>query len=72
MTGLLGRDIRSADGTVKTATTTIELADIILDDAKVAFVPGEAFGLPGYGRFSFALGDDDLVEGIKRIADLVS
>jgi aspartate aminotransferase len=71
MTGLLGKEIRSADGTVQTASTTIELADIILDEAKVAFVPGEAFGLPGYGRFSFALGDDDLVEGIKRIADLV-
>jgi aspartate aminotransferase len=71
MTGLLGKDIRSADGTVKIANTTIELADIILEDAKVAFVPGEAFGLPGYGRFSFALGDDDLAEGIKRIADLV-
>jgi aspartate/methionine/tyrosine aminotransferase len=71
MTGLLGRDIRSSDGTVKTATTTIELADIILEDARVAFVPGEAFGLPGYGRFSFALGDDDLVEGLRRIADLV-
>ncbi len=72
MTGLLGKDIRSADGTVKVANTTIELADIILEDAKVAFVPGEAFGLPGYGRFSFALGDADLAEGIKRIADLVS
>lgn len=66
MSGLLGRDI---GGT--TATTTIELADLILEQAKVAFVPGEAFGLPGYGRFSFALGDDDLVEGIRRIADLV-
>jgi aspartate aminotransferase len=66
MTGLLGKEIAG-----QTATTTIELADIILDEAKVAFVPGEAFGLPGYGRFSFALGDDDLVEGIKRIADLV-
>ena len=71
MTGLLGKEIRSPGGTAKTATTTIELADIILEDAKVAFVPGEAFGLPGYGRFSFALGDDDLVEGIKRIAELV-
>ncbi len=67
MTGLLGKEIGG-----KTATTTIELADIILEDAKVAFVPGEAFGLAGYGRFSFALGDDDLIEGIKRIADLVS
>ena len=71
MTGLLGKEIRSADGTVKIANTTIELADIILEDAKVAFVPGEAFGLPGYGRFSFALGDEDLAEGIQRIADLV-
>ena len=66
MTGLLGKEIAG-----QTASMTIELADIILDEAKVAFVPGEAFGLPGYGRFSFALGDDDLVEGIKRIADLV-
>ena len=71
MTGLLGKEIRSGDGTVKIANTTIELADIILEDAKVAFVPGEAFGLPGYGRFSFALGDEDLAEGIQRIADLV-
>ena len=40
--------------------------------SKVAFVPGEAFGAPGYARFSFALGDDDLVEGISRIAKLVA
>ncbi len=71
LTGLLGREIRCGGGT-KTATTTIELADLILEEAKVAFVPGEAFGLPGYGRFSFALGDDDLSEGIRRIADLVA
>ena len=43
-----------------------------LDQAKVAFVPGEAFGLAGYGRFSFALGDDNLVEGIERFAALVN
>lgn len=66
MTGLLGREI---GGVV--ATTTVELADLVLEQAKVAFVPGEAFGLPGYGRFSFALGDDDLIEGIRRLADLV-
>ena len=52
-------------------TRTLELADLVLDQAKVAFVPGEAFGLAGYGRFSFALGDDDLVEGITRLATLV-
>ena len=47
-------------------TTTTELAEVILDQAKVAIVPGEAFGAPGYARLSFALGDDDLVEGIDR------
>jgi aspartate aminotransferase len=67
VSGLLGRDIRGS-----VATTTLELADLVLEQAKVAFVPGEAFGAPGYARFSFALGDDDLVEGIRRIADLVS
>ena len=52
----------------RTCTTTLELADLVLSEAKVAFVPGEAFGAPGYARFSFALGDDDLAEGITRIA----
>jgi aspartate/methionine/tyrosine aminotransferase len=67
LTGLLGRPIGGV-----TATNTLELADIVLDQAKVAFVPGEAFGLAGYGRFSFALGDDNLVEGIERFAALVN
>ena len=53
-------------------TTTLELADVILQEAKVALVPGEAFGTPGYMRLSFALGDDDLGEGVRRIADLLS
>jgi aspartate aminotransferase len=66
LTGLLGRSIGGF-----TANSTLELADLVLDQAKVAFVPGEAFGLAGYGRFSFALGDDDLVEGITRLATLV-
>ena len=67
LNGLL---IRPIDGV--TATNTLELADLVLDRAKVAFVPGEAFGLGGYGRFSFALGDDDLEEGISRLAALVT
>lgn len=67
MEGLLGR--RYGDTEV---TTTLELAAAVLDQAKVAFVPGEAFGAPGYARFSFALGIDDLGEGISRIADLVA
>lgn len=53
-------------------TTTVELAEVILDQAKVAIVPGEAFDTPGYIRFSYALGEDDIVEGIGRIAELVS
>ncbi|MBX3284823.1 MAG: pyridoxal phosphate-dependent aminotransferase [Actinobacteria bacterium] len=52
--------------------TTLELADLILEEAKVAIVPGEAFAAPGYARLSFALGDDDLGEGIQRIADLLA
>jgi aspartate/methionine/tyrosine aminotransferase len=63
--GLLGRDIGG-----KTASNSMELADLVLDVAKVAFVPGEAFGAPGYARFSFALGDDDLVEGMNRLTAL--
>jgi aspartate aminotransferase len=67
LTGLLGRPVAGRE-----ATTTAELADILLDEAKVAVVPGEAFGAPGYARLSFALGDDDLGEGLTRIADLVA
>jgi aspartate aminotransferase len=53
-------------------TTTVELAEIILERVKVAIVPGEAFGAPGYARLSFALGDDDLVEGVTRLGELLS
>ena len=67
LTGFLGREIAG-----RVATTTSELAAIILDEAKVAIVPGEAFGSPGYARLSFALGDDDLAEGLTRISDLLT
>jgi aspartate/methionine/tyrosine aminotransferase len=52
-------------------TSTAELSAIVLDEAKVAFVPGEAVGTPGDARFSFAMGDDDIAEGIKRIAKVL-
>jgi aspartate aminotransferase len=65
--GLLGRELRG-----RLPMTTLELADLILEEAKVAVVPGEAFGAPGYVRFSYALGDDDLVEGVTRIAKLLA
>lgn len=56
----------------RTVSSTLELADLILEEAKVAIVPGEAFAAPGYARLSFALGDNDLAEGIQRIADLLA
>jgi aspartate/methionine/tyrosine aminotransferase len=65
--GVLGREIRGV-----TPTTSNELAAIILDEAEVAVVPGEAFGGSGYMRLSYALGDDDLIEGVSRIAKLLS
>ncbi|HEU4947047.1 MAG TPA: pyridoxal phosphate-dependent aminotransferase [Kribbella sp.] len=64
--GVLGKEING-----RTPTTSAELAEIILDEAEVAVVPGEAFGAPGYLRLSYALGDDDLVEGVGRIAKLL-
>lgn len=63
--GLFGQNIGG-----QTATNSMQLADMVLEQAKVAFVPGEAFGAPGYARFSFALGDADLVEGMDRLTSL--
>jgi aspartate/methionine/tyrosine aminotransferase len=67
LTGLLDRPVRG-----RTSKSTAELAEVLLDEVKVAIVPGEAFGTPGYARLSFALGDDDLGEGLRRIADAVA
>ena len=68
-TSLLGRPL-GPNGTV--SANTLELADAILGEAKVAFVPGEAFGTPGYARFSFAMADADMEEGIRRIQQWVT
>lgn len=67
MEGLFGRNFGGV-----TPTTTSELCEVILDQAKVALVPGEAFDAPGYVRISFAVSDADIVEGIGRIAELVA
>jgi aspartate aminotransferase len=64
--GVLGRQIAG-----RTPRTSAELAELILEEAEVAVVPGEAFGAPGYLRLSYALGDDDLAEGVGRIAKLL-
>ena len=65
--GVLGKEL----GGSRPASTT-ELAEVILDHADVAVVPGEAFGTPGYFRLSCALGDADLEEGITRLGKLLA
>ncbi len=64
--GVLGRQVGS-----RRPASTLELAEAVLDEARVAFVPGEAFGAPGGARFSYALADDALVEGVGRVAKLL-
>jgi aspartate/methionine/tyrosine aminotransferase len=64
---ILGKSIRG-----KKVNTSAELATIILEEAEVAAVPGEAFGPSGYLRFSYALGDEDIIEGITRVKKLLS
>jgi aspartate aminotransferase len=65
VTGLLGREWGGV-----TPTTSLELADLMLEQADVAAVPGEAFGPSGYLRFSYALGDAPLLEGVQRLQRL--
>ena len=65
MTGLLGKSIRG-----HVCTSSAELAELCINESNVAVVPGEAFGAPGYLRLSYALGDDDLVEGVTRLQQL--
>jgi len=67
VTGLLGRSLGGS-----TPTTSAELAEVLLDQIKIAVVPGEAFGAPGYFRLSYALGDDDLAEGLRRFGEFVA
>ncbi|GAA3755460.1 pyridoxal phosphate-dependent aminotransferase [Streptomyces tremellae] len=64
---LLGKEIRGSR-----PESSVELAALILDEVEVAVVPGEAFGTPGYLRLSYALGDEDLVEGVSRIQKLLA
>jgi aspartate/methionine/tyrosine aminotransferase len=65
--GLLGKTIRG-----RTPTTSAELATLILEEVEVAVVPGEAFGPSGYLRLSYALGDEDLIEGVGRLQKLLA
>jgi aspartate/methionine/tyrosine aminotransferase len=64
---VLGHELRG-----RTPHSSSELAEIVLDEAEVAVVPGEAFGTPGYLRLSYALGDDDIAEGISRLGKLLA
>ncbi len=67
MKALLGKEIRG-----ERPADTVALADLILREAEVAVVPGEAFGTPGYFRISYALAEKDLTEGITRMARLLA
>jgi len=62
--GVLGRRLGDSE-----VTTSAQLCEALLEVARVAVVPGEGFGAPGYVRLSYALGDDDLERGIERIAE---
>ena len=64
---VVGKTVRG-----KTIESAHHLAEVVLEEVKVAFVPGEGFGAPGYARFSYALGDEDIAEGLTRIGDLLS
>jgi aspartate/methionine/tyrosine aminotransferase len=63
--GLLGRSLRG-----QRPASSAELAEICINEAKVAAVPGEAFGAPGYFRMSYALAEHDMVEGVTRLGEL--
>ena len=65
--GLLDREWRG-----RRPTTSLELADLILEEVEVAVVPGEAFGPSGYLRLAYALGDEPLLEGVRRMQELFS
>ncbi len=65
--GVLGRSLRG-----RAPRSSAELAELALDEAGVAVVPGEAFGTPGYFRLSYALGDEDLVRGVARLGELLA
>jgi aspartate/methionine/tyrosine aminotransferase len=64
--GVLGREIGG-----RRPETTLDLAEVLLEAVAVAIVPGEAFGAPGYARLSYALGEDELVEGLTRLAEVL-
>jgi aspartate aminotransferase len=66
VTGLLGRSLGG-----RVANSSSELADLLLETIKIAVVPGEAFGTPGFFRFSYALAENDLVEGLERLTSFV-
>jgi aspartate/methionine/tyrosine aminotransferase len=64
--GQLDRPLRG-----RAASSSFDLAALLLEEIEIAVVPGEAFGAPGYCRLSFALSDDDLIEGLGRWRELV-
>ena len=66
VTGLLGHELGPHHAVAQSSSM---LASLLLQEAHIAAVPGEAFGAPGYLRFSYALSDDDLKEGMRRFSE---
>ncbi|MGB7653117.1 MAG: pyridoxal phosphate-dependent aminotransferase [Acidimicrobiales bacterium] len=67
VSGLLGRSFGG-----RVSSSSAELAEVLLETIKIAVVPGEAFGTPGFCRMSYALGDADMVEGLERLSAFVN
>ena len=79
LNGIDGFECRPGEGTfyafpkvtdvvmAKGLSSDIELAELLINEADVALVPGSAFGAPGYLRLSFAASLETLEEAIKRI-----
>ena len=51
--------------------SSLNLCTLLLDEAKIAAVPGEAFGAPGYLRLSYATSLENIKNGMERLADFV-
>ena len=66
------RDLMGRTMAGRTVATSLDFADLLLDEGKVAVVPGEGFGSQASFRLSYALADADLEEGIARIAKVIA
>jgi aspartate aminotransferase len=67
ITALLGKKYKG-----KVLETSLDLSMYLLEEGLVSTVPGDAFGLPGYIRFSYAAAEAELEEAVKRVKAAVA